>query len=784
MLAKLRGRKSKKGSSAGGGYGSAVTAANGGREGKEKVLQKQRESCEAHSVVLLAGLDCILADRMSAYENCYVDGASVEIEGCIVRNCNVLQSALPDYEATSTTHVNTSRGGELQSSWDTVGCYRANEELLGVSLQREMQFGGNVAETDRGPYCAGEVAPPVVGFIGGSHAQNKHLVRIPRQYSAGDSIGFGGNQNHVLYDTKRAEPKPTDGCCRVPKSNGTMVCFDKDQRARGSEGINPFFRLRHMADNVVAVNEHSQSDNPSSNNNGTLETNSTTCGMQIDPNSFPDYHLAGSTNTEENVLIRNIESYGSSPECLRGTRHTFQSPTFFPKELKMSEMNVSLCAREGSSLRHHSLDSEDDDYYDNEILPFYGTNPNENDGDKVEITELAQTRVDSLTKGQSSDSSAQETDRLRSQLKEAYYLLINAMHDISLDGQQLNGIFIDHDSSSTSHSRDSLCSRLSAKHLDSDSWSSIEDHSPQQVSDTDSLLLCLSGNLKSYLKGRLNSKSLLNLFATEIRPTLLRSASDGAIKYPDWPQIYICGKAQSLEVHKDGDVASDGAITYPQGPLACVEVEVLGAQSLDTCQNEDTTGAEVTGVSEPSDSWACYDGTSSDELHQDTGGEEEQGGWQLNESSGSVNSLTGSSDNNTDGTTSAFSQGHQSDKTQELSRAWERATTSANKGHGVTVNKMQEWMHRGRLLSSEMKQRIEGSSPSSSSPSGGGRGSEKLDHWANVGASKAGGAQASSRVVRGGKSAKSKSLTPSCRGTPTTKSQRNSPLLPQQSGRK
>uniref|UniRef100_A0A3B4A8L5 Synapse defective Rho GTPase homolog 2 n=1 Tax=Periophthalmus magnuspinnatus TaxID=409849 RepID=A0A3B4A8L5_9GOBI len=29
----------------------------------------------------------------------------------------------------------------------------------------------------------------------------------------------------------------------------------------------------------------------------------------------------------------------------------------------------------------------------------------------------------------------------------------------------------------------------------------------------------------------------------------------------------------------------------------------------------------------------------------------------------------------------------------------------------VTVNKMQEWMHKGRLLSSEMKQRIEGSSP-------------------------------------------------------------------------
>uniref|UniRef100_A0A3Q3FEY9 Synapse defective Rho GTPase homolog 2 n=1 Tax=Labrus bergylta TaxID=56723 RepID=A0A3Q3FEY9_9LABR len=76
-------------------------------------------------------------------------------------------------------------------------------------------------------------------------------------------------------------------------------------------------------------------------------------------------------------------------------------------------------------------------------------------------------------------------------------------------------------------------------------------------------------------------------------------------------------------------------------------------------------------------------------------------GGPLNESSGSVNSLTGSSDSN---------QGL--DSKQEV-RA--QGANSANKGPGVTVNKMQEWMHKGRLLSSEMKQRIEGSS----SPRGG-----------------------------------------------------------------
>ena len=67
-----------------------------------------------------------------------------------------------------------------------------------------------------------------------------------------------------------------------------------------------------------------------------------------------------------------------------------------------------------------------------------------------------------------------------------------------------------------------------------------------------------------------------------------------------------------------------------------------------------------------------------------------------------VNSLTGSSDN-------AETQGNKHD--------FSEAMAVSARPHGVTVNKMQEWMHKGRMLSSEMKQRITGSSLRAHGPS-------------------------------------------------------------------
>lgn len=677
LLAKLRGKKSKKGATVVGGYGSAAAAAaaaaNEGREGKEKVLQTQRDSDEARAVVLLAGLDCTSV-RMSTYENC-VDGAMVQTGGVVI---------VPESLA---AELAGARPQERSSG----GRARVNEELLGVSLQRGGQFGGRACREGDGSQRGGRAADTVtvpagvpLGGGGGPHVQRKHFVSVPRQCSVGDSIGFGDNSNHVLYRAR------VDALSRAPETRVT---------AAESEGTEPRDggQSQHMAAAVAAEHEH----------NANWNSNSPKCAALV-------YPSRASRNTEEHILIRNIESY--EPEFaadIRGSAGGLQSPTFFPTELEICDINMaSLCATEGPLT--YPLDSEDEDYYDNEILPFYETVRVKCDGDRAEAghPEVPQTGQD---RGQLDDcNSAQETDRLRNQLKEAYYLLINAMNDINLDVQQISGGLTEQQatSSCSSHSRDSLCSRLSAKNMDSDSWSSGGDHSPQQVSDTDSVLLCLSGNSELGLKSRLNSKSMVNLSVTKIRPTLVRSASDGGIRYPDG---------------------------------LSVSVQVPGAQSPEMCNDkgakEAEGAAEVRGEGELSEHNAIV---SSDEQLQDAGGEEERVG-RLNESSGSVNSLTGSSDSNAE---APLHQGQ--DGKQELMGARAQGGNSVNKGHhGVTVNKMQEWMHKGRLLSSEMKQRIGGSSLTRGGGAGVG-GSQNQDRPcppANPGGSKQ-AVQASSRGVK------------------------------------
>ncbi|KAF3690644.1 Rho GTPase-activating protein SYDE2 Synapse defective protein 1 -like protein 2 [Channa argus] len=665
LLAKLRGKKSKKGATVLSGYGSAAAAAaeaNEGREGKAKVLQTQLDSGDARPVVLFSRLDCT-TERMSTYENC-VDGAMVQTGGVIV--------------------VRDSRATELAGA--RTGRVRVNEELLGVSLQRDVQCEGRASReahgSQRGPGSADDA----------SQVHRKHFVSVPRQRSVGDSIGFGDNSNRVFFPA------------RVESHNGLGETAGCLVTAADSEGAEPGDRglSRHMAGTVGTAHEHNA--NWSFDNNPSLETNSTIHAPVVYPRCM-------SKNVEENTLIRNVESYG--PEYagdIRGTAGGLQSPTYFPTELEICNITMaSLHAAEGSIT--YPLDSEDEDYYDNEILPFYDTIRAKSDGERAEVAELTQPARGT---GQLGDgSSAQETDRLRNQLKEAYYLLINAMNDISLDVRQIGGGLAEQQatSSCSSHSRDSLCSRLSAKHMDSDSWSSGGEHSPQQVSDTDSLLLCLSGNADSGLKSRLNSKSMLNLPLSKIRPMLTRSASDGAIRYLN---------GLSASIRAPGD------------------------QSLEMCDNKEAPetkepgGVVVRQVGKLSDHNAA---TSSDELLQDAGGKEEDAG-QLHESSSSVNSLTGSSDGSADALTN---QGQ--DNKQELVEVRLHRSNSVNKGHGVTVNKMQEWMHKGRLLSSEMKQRIEGSAL----PCAGGQSLDRSCSQANFDGSKP-GVQTSGR---GGKSVKS-----------------------------
>ncbi|CAL8394964.1 unnamed protein product [Boreogadus saida] len=404
------------------------------------------------------------------------------------------------------------------------------------------------------------------------------------------------------------------------------------------------------------------------------------------------------SNTEETILIRNIESYESSEFSGKIRLINLQSPTYFPTE---SEINMSsLCATEGSPI-HHSLDSEDEDYYDNEILPFYESVRNgANMMTRGKNHEVVQSRKD---RGQGlRDISIQETDRLRSQLKEAYYLLINAMHDINLDvhqQQHSDGKKQQTYSSSSSPSRDSLCSRLSVKNMDSDSWSSGGDQSPQRLSDSNPNLLCVSGTPGSWCRGSspldsispLDSSSLGNLLSitSSSGPPIPRSASDGAISYHHCRRgpVAMCeGAADS----GSPDVCEDLAVVEPTGP----EVQKEGRGGHQVANQEATIHGGLVQWPRTASGNSCR---------------------MLYASGGSFASFTGSSDNNNADTPLPDAP---KDPTGAQTLAAPTCTL-ARQGHhlGVTVNKMQEWMHKGRLLSSEMKQRIEGSSSSSSSTS-------------------------------------------------------------------
>lgn len=513
-----------------------------------------------------------------------------------------------------------------------------------VPLQRAEEYGGHAMREGEISYqgaASGQMRLPAGLTPDGAHVHRKLFVSVPRQCRVGDSIGFGVSSSDVLCRT-RVESQA--GSAPAPESRLTAADSDATEvRDRGQAS-------RHMAAAVPRVTER--------NTNWLLDSN---C-LQTSASPYP--------SSDKNMCNRNVESCEQGGE-LRGFG-TLQSPTFFPTELDICDINAGSPRPTGEP-RRYTINSEDEDYYDNEILPFYEARR------EAKNSAPGEPSLSGEDKGQSDESNrAQETDRLRTQLKEAYYLLINAMNDINLDVQQVSCGLTEQQatSSSSSHSRDSLCSRLSTKNMDSDSWSSGGDHSPQQVSDADSLPRCLGGNTESGLTPcSFKSKSTGNLSARTGRPAFLRSGSDGAIGYAGGLQL----GAQVSGVH---------------GPETGREAAVAGSK----------VGEEPPAYDEA---------VSSDELLQDPGGFEEQG-EQLNESSGSVNSLTGSSDSNSD---APARRGRHTK--QEQSKGREERSHAVRKGHGVTVNKMQEWMHKGRVLSSEMKQRIEGSAlPPQASPCG------------------------------------------------------------------
>ncbi|KAG5275639.1 hypothetical protein AALO_G00122920 [Alosa alosa] len=647
LLAKLRGKKSKKGTTAGG----CGVAANGGREGKEKLLQKT--DGPTHKIVTITELD-FLPDKMIGNEK-YLNGSYNNTVVGLVENTVVVRNAFPQCEATP--HINTGARDTQFSGGPRLGG-RNNEKLLGVSVQREILDRGNDREEmsrfhKQEAHFSGQVQN---GAFRGPQAQKKHTVPLPRQTIGGDSIGFGSCETTIFnfsqINTDRV--KLADGHYASSKNGETNVHCDRDLKIL-CDGV-VFGQQNSFRAGCVTNSIHKA--HSTSHFNKEFATNVTTTGRtEMFPHESNYLHYVQS-NAEEVRVIQNVESY----EGLTGLTGDIKtpnllSPTFFPTELEIFDLNVAPsvgCARD--PLRHHSLDSEDDDYYDNEILPFYVSNSQnrhinvETNTELETLTQLEDPNVSSAYQ----NSSAQETDRLRSQLKEAYYLLINAMQDISLDGEVEDNGFIER-GSTTSQSHDSVCSQSSTKHSNSDGSSSGK-HSAQQVSDTDSLLN-FSENISLSPKSSLLSKSCQNVSTSKTRAVLQRSVSDGAMKY--------------------------ATVNRP-----CAQLDL---QSSIAVGNVDKTEKGSDTLS--SGKTVTYDTTSSGE------------DGRLNESNGSVNSLSGSSDN-------VDNQGRSKHDVLNSSRGGGSA-----KPHGLTVNKMQEWMHRGRLLSSEMKQRIAGSSLRAHGPS-------------------------------------------------------------------
>ncbi|XP_041133841.1 uncharacterized protein LOC121330925 isoform X3 [Polyodon spathula] len=672
LLAKLRGKKSKKGTTA--GTFSVAAAANGGnREGKEKVLQLQQgdEQQEQARVFSSAGGVSVVQNTMWVKDSCLNGDFDVKREVGLLRESVVVGTAFSHCE-TLVHPIN--RRGNVHSSEEFHFSARVNEQLLGVSL-RDAQANGSQAGTLRN---FNEQDPSFMRLaIPGSLDRPEGQKQIPRQYS-GDSIGFGICENRALPGrassdavTAIASTSLTGGQYLV--SENKNMGNEKDHVTRGDETDFPQqsdYDFGFMG-NCIKRTEPNFSADCNINHETDVQVN----GTQMYRFAAPTQCLRLATGTlEESSLIKNTGRYVSGLTCSREySAVNLRNPAFFPIDLEnlvpslACQNCTSLESREGIQ-RHNSIDSEGDDYYDNETLPCYEpdiknyqiNNNNNNTSKDTPISSLVTCEtVDGFGKG--ANDSAEETDRLRTQLNEAYYLLINAMQDTSIDNQPGSNRFCDDLSTPSCHSQDSVCTHSSVRALDSDAWSSGD--SPPNVSDTDSLHVNHTEICNASAKRKVVSKSVENISVVATRPPLLqRTVSAGDIKYA---AEHALGSTRVLK-NNSCQVSND-------------------------TQDGETEMHDLVPETSYAKRLSSYDGISSDDLLQAY-----RDNVLLNESNGSVTSSTGSSD-----TVEAMGS--------KIADCNEGQVNSA-KPLGVTVNKMQQWMHKGRLLSSEMKQRISGSS--------------------------------------------------------------------------
>ncbi|XP_053549214.1 rho GTPase-activating protein SYDE2 [Bombina bombina] len=242
----------------------------------------------------------------------------------------------------------------------------------------------------------------------------------------------------------------------------------------------------------------------------------------------------------------------------------------FTTDVHMPSINYSGSVADsfGRSNQNHSEDSEEDDYYDNENLVcrvnethcnhlYIGSNVVCPGTSQIHRTETSQVVDYGYQQRKARVDIYMETDRLRSQLQEAYYLLIHAMHDMPVENH-LDKVVIKTERCPSS-SQDSVYSQSSARAIESDVWSSDE-ASPKQLSHSD--LISLNALTSSEINRlKIYSKSLDAICTLPVHVALQKSQSDTLIKYsPISSQASSdCEFNQNHQVAGDMDNEGDGS---------------------------------------------------------------------------------------------------------------------------------------------------------------------------------------------------------------------------------
>ncbi|XP_023674768.2 rho GTPase-activating protein SYDE2-like isoform X1 [Paramormyrops kingsleyae] len=588
ILAKLRGKKSRK-AAAVGGFGVATFVDN--REGKDGVLCGVDEQTPDKIITELNDLPDIMRDKEGCLNIAFESGAvRSNCENAVVKNVSPRDDTC--------VHLNVGSGDYAWWGVDLNHTGRVHKRRLGVSDQNEMQTRAshgnrinyfNELELDLSKDACTESSEmmrenshplypsgppgPILDLDGVGLCRELtpvqttyHYVEMSGNGVQGKEIGVGVHQcgEHQGNPVASNAEKDADLLCNLPRMPYTDIAINGAQ-------IYQFLAVGTVAEN------HQVSNNPSG-----------------------DYRV-----------------------------RSFQNTSLFPTDLVVSDKNVGT---EAEMQWQNLVGSDDGDYYDNDNLPFYNpllcaaSGPN---SDQVEMN-----RKQDETDG----FKVYESYIVRTQFKEACVLLISAMQGINLDNEvAVNGLGC-HVNLTSCNSQESLCSEVSSKVVDCDAFSSGEAVPPESHSvrfhDGENDNLCLRRSLAS--------KSF-EVLPTENPPPLRRSVSDGVIEYH---QNQYCRLERKV-------------------PLALMRENDWGMSS---------------GLVSLANQVPC-DGEGGDSLLLEMGDN-----CPLNETSGPVNS--------------AKSQGTEHGLL---------TTQDVLKPNGVTVNKIQEWMQKGRMLSSEMKHRITGS---------------------------------------------------------------------------